>query len=642
MTRLRGVFPVLPTPFDGSGQIDPAALARLVEFAIEAGADGVVYPGMASEVETLTPSERLTMVEALGRALGGRLPFIVGASAADPAAAAARAEEGRLQGAKAAMIMAPAAAGTDPAAQIAFFQAVAAATNLPIMLQNAPQPMGAGLAPETVAAIAAAVPQIRYVKEETLPCGQNLTRILAASAGRLDGVFGGAGARYLMDEVARGAAGTMPAAELTDVHVAIMRAHAAGAAGEARRLYSRTLPLLLFQQTFRVRMTKAVLAARGLIVSTAARAAGRSSTPGMSANSQSSSRRRKTSSAFIRPPAGGRRMPLDAITKVETFIVSIPRDVPYLGPLKEGESINAKGYLIRKGNRSIYPSTDMSVLVKVTGESGKVGWGETYGIVAPQAVKAIIDEVLGPAIIGRDPSDPVVIHEDLYDLMRVRGFFGGYYVDSLAGVDIAIWDLFGKGVGLPLASLVGGKRHATLPAYVSGLPKATLQERCDLAVAWVGKGYRAIKFAAAVAEKDIVREMAALREAVGPDIHLMVDLHWKFTSGEAVRLIRQLEQHDLYFAEAPCEPEDIDGQEIVAAASAARWRSARNGARPSNTAPVSRSAACRSSSPRWATPASRNSCRSAAWRMPSTSTRSLTPRSASASSWRRACRRRQA
>ncbi len=257
-------------------------------------------------------------------------------------------------------------------------------------------------------------------------------------------------------------------------------------------------------------------------------------------------------------------MPLDAIAKVETFIVSIPRDVPYLGPLKEGESINAKGYLIRKGNRSIYPSTDMSVLVKVTGESGRVGWGETYGIVAPQAVKAIIDEVLGPAIIGRDPADPVVIHEDLYDLMRVRGFFGGYYVDSLAGVDIAVWDLFGKGVDRPLASLLGGMRHATMPAYVSGLPKATLNERCDLAVEWVGKGYRAIKFAAAVAEKDIVAEMAALREAVGPDIHLMVDLHWKFTAGEAVRLIRQLEEHDLYFAEAPCEPEDIDGQAIVA------------------------------------------------------------------------------
>jgi L-alanine-DL-glutamate epimerase-like enolase superfamily enzyme len=257
-------------------------------------------------------------------------------------------------------------------------------------------------------------------------------------------------------------------------------------------------------------------------------------------------------------------MNVDAIRKVETFIVSIPRDVPYLGPLREGERINEKGYVIRKGNRSIYPSSDMSVLVKLTAESGAVGWGETYGIVAPQAVKAIVDDVLGPVIVGRDPREPVVMHEDLYDLMRVRGFFGGYYVDALAGVDIAVWDLFGKQTGLPVSTLLGGRRHADLPAYVSGLPKATLKERCDLAVAWVRKGYKGIKFAAAMSDEGIVAEMAALREAVGPAIDLMVDLHWKFTAGEAIRLIRRLEAHNLYFAEAPCEPEDIEGQTLVA------------------------------------------------------------------------------
>jgi L-alanine-DL-glutamate epimerase-like enolase superfamily enzyme len=255
---------------------------------------------------------------------------------------------------------------------------------------------------------------------------------------------------------------------------------------------------------------------------------------------------------------------IDAIVAVESFIVRIPRDVPYLGPLKEGERVNEKGYLIRKGNRSIYPDADMSVLVKVTGESGAVGWGETYGIAAPQAVKAIIDELLAPVMIGRDPGAPVVLHEDLYDLMRVRGFFGGYYVDALAGVDIAVWDLFGKRAGLPVSALVGGRRHDTLPAYVSGLPRATLAERCELAVEWMGRGFRAIKFAAAVAEEDIVREMAALREAVGPGVHLMVDLHWKFEASEAIRLIRKLEAHDLYFAEAPCQPEDLEGQMRVA------------------------------------------------------------------------------
>ncbi len=79
--------------------------------------------------------------------------------------------------------------------------------------------------------------------------------------------------------------------------------------------------------------------------------------------------------------------PLDAIASVESFVVSIPRDVPYLGPLREGEFINDKGYLIRNGNRSIYPASDQTVIVRITGESGAVGWGETYGIAAPEAAK---------------------------------------------------------------------------------------------------------------------------------------------------------------------------------------------------------------------------------------------------------------
>ena len=255
---------------------------------------------------------------------------------------------------------------------------------------------------------------------------------------------------------------------------------------------------------------------------------------------------------------------LDAIARIETFIVRIPREVPYLGPLKEGEFVNEKGYLVRHGNRSIYPAHDQSVFVRVTGESGAVGWGETYGIAAPEAVTAIVDNLLAPVVLGRDPSDAAVIHEDLYDLMRVRGFFGGYYLDALAGLDIACWDLFGRRAGLSLSQLLGGRRHARLPAYVSGLPRATLQERCDLAIEWVDKGFRAIKFAAAVSDEGIVAEMAALREAVGPGVALMVDLHWKFEASEAIRLIRKLEAHDLYFAEAPCQPEDLEGQARVA------------------------------------------------------------------------------
>jgi L-alanine-DL-glutamate epimerase-like enolase superfamily enzyme len=253
------------------------------------------------------------------------------------------------------------------------------------------------------------------------------------------------------------------------------------------------------------------------------------------------------------------------VTSVETFIVSLPRDVPYLGPLGPGEQINAKGYFVRRGNRTIYPSTDMSVIVKVTADDGTVGWGETYGIVAPRAVTTIIDEVLGPMVVGRDPRDVAVIQEDLYDLMRVRGFHGGYYVDAIAGVDIALWDLSAKLAGLPLAKLLGGQRADRLPAYVSGLPRPMLDERVALAREWVAKGFDAIKYAAAVSYEGIVAEMRALREALGPDVKLMVDLHWKFMAAEAIQLIGELAPYRPYFAEAPCAPEDVEGLAQVAA-----------------------------------------------------------------------------
>ena len=274
MVELTGVFPVLPTPFMERGAPDPSALLRLADFALESGADGIVYPGMASEVETLTPAECASLVAALGGHLNRRVPFIVGASDADPAQAAIRASEGATHGATAAMIMAPAKAGREIAAQAAFFAAVAAASPLPIMLQNAPPPNGAGLDPDAIAAIITAVPQIRFVKEETLPCGQHVSLILVSSADRLDGVFGGAGARYVVDELARGAAGTMPALELVDVQVRLMRAWRDGRELEARRLYTSSLPLLTFQAVFRVRATKEVLRRRGLLAATGARAAG--------------------------------------------------------------------------------------------------------------------------------------------------------------------------------------------------------------------------------------------------------------------------------------------------------------------------------------------------------------------------------
>jgi galactonate dehydratase len=253
----------------------------------------------------------------------------------------------------------------------------------------------------------------------------------------------------------------------------------------------------------------------------------------------------------------------DIIKQVEVFPISIPREVPYLGKLEEGNSYNKKGYFIRPGNNSIYSINDQSLLVKITTRSGEYGWGECVAFYAPEVCAAIINELIGPLLIGRSAHDVVKIYEDLYNAMRVRGFFGGFYHDAIAAIDIALWDLHGKLLKLPICQVLGSKRHEKLLAYVSGLPAPTLEERVEMAQHWVAKGFDAIKFASAVSYQGIIEEMKALREALGPKVKLLVDLHWKFTAAEAIKLIGQLNHYDLYVAEAPLKPEDIVGQSLV-------------------------------------------------------------------------------
>ena len=262
---LGGTLPVLATPFTRSDEVDLPSLRRLADFAMFAGADGVVYPGVASEVDTLSRNERHRALAAVCEAVAGRGPVVVGASAPDAGEAGRLARAGEERGAAAAMAMAPATLGAEPSRLVRFFADLAGRTSLPLVLQNAPPPVGAGLPVETVLAVVAAVPAIRYVKEETLPCGQRISRLLARAPAHVAGVIGGAGGRTVIDELGRGAVGTMPAAELTEVHAAILRAHARGDEAAARRLHYRILPLLGFQAVFRMRMTKAVLKRRGLI-----------------------------------------------------------------------------------------------------------------------------------------------------------------------------------------------------------------------------------------------------------------------------------------------------------------------------------------------------------------------------------------
>lgn len=273
-STLAGAFPVIPTPFDESGKISTECLRNVIEYLIGAGADGVVFPGLASEYADLTREERLATTAFIGRTVNGRVPFIVGAGSPTPEQSIEFSIAGAEAGAVCAMVMAPHQLANDEAGMIEFFEKLAQQAKIPIMLQNAPPPMGAGLAADTIGRILARVPEIHYVKEETVPCGQRMEAILRNRSGSLKGVFGGAGGRHIIDELNRGALGTLPASELCDMHVMLTRAYARKDIATARDLFVRMLPILNLQAVFRCSLTKEVLRLRGIIKSSFVRTAG--------------------------------------------------------------------------------------------------------------------------------------------------------------------------------------------------------------------------------------------------------------------------------------------------------------------------------------------------------------------------------
>ncbi len=254
----------------------------------------------------------------------------------------------------------------------------------------------------------------------------------------------------------------------------------------------------------------------------------------------------------------------DQVAAIEVYLVDLSQDRPYLGSLREGEEVDPQGYFVRKQNGTVYPRSNRSLVIRILTEQGVEGWGETYGIVAPGATAEIIKDLLAGFVIGSDPFDVQTTHDRLYDLMRVRGYNGGYYLDAMAGIDIALWDIAGKKTGLPVHKLLGGRYHDKIHCYVSGLPRDTLAERCDFACEWKENGFDAVKFASPVADDGVVAEMRELRRALGDDFRIACDLHWTQTQASAIELSREIAPYKPWFIEAPLPAEDVEGLRKVA------------------------------------------------------------------------------
>ena len=164
------------------------------------------------------------------------------------------------------MIQPPLRLGRHAEPIVSFMESVAEAlSGMNFILQNAPAPRGADIPPEAIIRIAEQVPEIAYIKEETLPPGPAVKKILANRPPSLKGVIGGGGARMILEEYANGACAAMPAVEIADVHVALDEAWRNGRKDEAMGIFESTVPLLTLQSTYRMRLTKHVLVRRGVL-----------------------------------------------------------------------------------------------------------------------------------------------------------------------------------------------------------------------------------------------------------------------------------------------------------------------------------------------------------------------------------------
>jgi D-galactarolactone cycloisomerase len=203
-------------------------------------------------------------------------------------------------------------------------------------------------------------------------------------------------------------------------------------------------------------------------------------------------------------------------------------------------------------------------VVEVQPDEGITGWGECFGPGnIALANKGIVEKVIAPMVLGMDPLDRDVIWHKVYNLMRDHGQ-KGMPLQSLSGVDIALWDIAGKVMGQPIHKLIGGAHRTSVPAYGYGmmLKRESVADHVarfeDEAAAIIGMGFVATKMKVGLGPRDDVQLCQAVARGAG-DARFMVDANHCYTTSDAFYVGRALDELGAYWFEEPVAPEDHDG-----------------------------------------------------------------------------------
>lgn len=269
-----GVYPIAPTPFTESGDLDLEGQRRVLDCMVDQGVDGICILANYSEQFALSDAERETLLDLCLEHVAGRVPVIVTCSHYGTGIVIERARRAEAAGAKMVMLMPPYhGALLKPGEQGIFehFARVAEAVSIPIMVQDAPL-SGVSLSVPFLARLAREVPQVSYLKVETPNAADKLRALIAAGGDAIAGPFDGEESITLLADLEAGATGTMPSALLPDLIQPVVYDYLAGNHAAAAEQYGRILPLINYEnRQCGLRATKAAMVEGKVIASEAVR-----------------------------------------------------------------------------------------------------------------------------------------------------------------------------------------------------------------------------------------------------------------------------------------------------------------------------------------------------------------------------------
>ena len=272
--RYRGVFPVVPTTFSDSGELDLPSQKRCVDFMIDAGSNGLCILANFSEQFALSDDDREVLTQVILEHVAGRVPVIVTTTHFGTRVCAERSRRAEALGAAMVMVMPPYHGATIRVGEPLiheFYSRVSDAVRIPIMVQDAPV-SGTALSAAFLARMAREIEQVAYFKIETAGAASKLRELIALGGDAIEGPWDGEEAITLLPDLDAGATGSMTGGGYPDGIRPIIDAYAAGRRDDAIAEYHRWLPLINFENRQGGILTaKALMKAGGVIACDAPR-----------------------------------------------------------------------------------------------------------------------------------------------------------------------------------------------------------------------------------------------------------------------------------------------------------------------------------------------------------------------------------